>query len=58
MKNLSKTRWIGRTESIKAVRTSYEILIDILDDMKVTRESLGELEIAWEHLLSSTADIH
>ena len=34
MKNLSKTRWIGRAESIKAVWASYEILIDILDDIK------------------------
>ena len=34
MKNLSKTRWIGRAESIKAVWVSYEILIETLIDIK------------------------
>ena len=34
MKNLSKTRWIGRAESIRAVWTSYEVKIDTLDAIK------------------------
>ena len=33
MKNLSKTRWIGTTEYIKAVWARYEILNDILDNI-------------------------
>ena len=34
MKNLSKTCWTGRTESIRAVWVSYEILIETLIDIK------------------------
>ena len=34
MNNLSRTRWIGRAESIRAVWISYEIVIDTLDDIK------------------------
>ena len=33
MKNLSETRWIGRAESIKAVWSSYDILIALMEDM-------------------------
>lgn len=40
MKNLSRTRWIGRAESIKAVWASYEILIDILDDIKNSEDAV------------------
>eukprot|EP00795_Rhopilema_esculentum_P002687 gene2687-895_t len=34
MENLSKTRWIGRAESIRAVWISYEVIIDTLDAIK------------------------
>ena len=43
MKNLSKTRWIGRAESIRAVWTSYEVIIDTLDairDSAVDRDAI------------------
>ena len=39
MKNLSKTRWIGKAESIRAVWVSYEIVIDTLDDVKNCKDS-------------------
>ena len=39
MKNLSKTRWIGRAESIRVVWASYEILIDTLDEVKNYEDS-------------------
>ena len=34
IKNLFKTRWIGRTESIRVVWVSYEILIKTFIDIK------------------------
>ncbi|CAB4045720.1 zinc finger MYM-type 1-like, partial [Paramuricea clavata] len=34
MKNLSKTRWIGRAESIRAVWLSYEVLLDVLAEVE------------------------
>ena len=34
MKNLSKTRWIGRAESIRAVWLSYEVLLDVLAEIE------------------------
>ena len=37
MKNLSKTRWIGRAESIRAVWVSYEIVIDTLYEVKIVK---------------------
>ena len=39
MKNLSKTRWIGRAESIRAVWDSYEILIDLLKNIRTSEGS-------------------
>ena len=39
MKNLSKIRWIGRAESIRAVWNSYEILIDLLKNIRTSEES-------------------
>lgn len=35
MKNLSKTCWIGRVESIRAVWVSHEILIETLIDIEL-----------------------
>jgi hypothetical protein len=33
LRNLSKTRWTARAESLKAVYTSYEIIISVLNDL-------------------------
>ena len=39
MKNLSKICWIGRAESIRAVWDSYEILIDLLKNIRTSEGS-------------------
>ena len=36
IKSLSKTRWIGRAESIRAVWISYEIILDTLDAVRTS----------------------
>lgn len=33
LRNLSKTRWTARAESLKAVYISYEIIVSVLDDL-------------------------
>ncbi|KAF0713706.1 52 kDa repressor of the inhibitor of the protein kinase-like, partial [Aphis craccivora] len=38
LKNLSKTRWTARAESIKAVSVSYENVVHVLEDMKSSRD--------------------
>ena len=35
MKNLSVTRFIGRAESIKAVLSSYEVLLCVLEELSM-----------------------
>lgn len=37
LKNLSKTRWTARAESIKAVAVSYESVVHVLEDMKSSK---------------------
>ena len=51
MKNLSKTRWIGRAESIRAVWIGYEILIDTLRDIECSRECDREARMTAANLL-------
>ena len=42
VKNLSKTRWTARAETIRAVNTSYEAIVDVLDDMASSSEVHGK----------------
>ena len=39
LRNLSKTRWSARAESIQAVWTSFEVIVDFLQQITVTNEA-------------------
>jgi len=38
LKNLSKTQWTARAESIKTVSVSYENVVHVLEDMKSSKD--------------------
>lgn len=38
LKNLSKTRWTARAESIKAVNTSLEVIIELLEEISISSD--------------------
>ena len=42
-KNLSVARWIWRTESIKAVEVSYDILITLLEELSNETRTVSNL---------------
>eukprot|EP00795_Rhopilema_esculentum_P015247 gene15249-6455_t len=59
MKNSSKTRWIGRAETIRAVWIGYEILIDTFKDIECSKECDREahIEMIGKWLAESNAKI-
>ena len=58
MKNLSKTRWIGRAESIRAVWLSYEILLDILSQIMDFDGSDRDARLTASNLLEKIQSFH
>ena len=57
MKNLSLTRWIGRAESIKAVWDSYEVLLNLLEELGVDMNNDRDCRLTASNLLNSIKDV-
>ena len=57
MKNISQTRWIGRAESIKAVWDSYEVLLNLLEELSVDMNNDRDYHLTASNLLNSIEDV-